>query len=603
MLALFSPILYAAEKHNADQCQPYITQRYIAQATEKQTDMPPQQGWKVVSSFPDFVHTHWDNYHGNVWYKIHWRADCLQQNDPLHLVIGHLNMAGKVYLNQDLLWQDQSLVEPISRSWNTPRVFNLLASSVHTDQDNVLWVYLVNSPTQPASLGAVHIGTYQSIAPYFNEYHLEQRTLIIIAVIMNVTIGIFYFMVWLIYRKENAYLWISATVVLWLLYSVLFLAQNPPFDSNTFDRLITSVFSAYTIISCIALWRFAKRHFPRIEKILWFLFIVINLTLIFVPSQILATTLTLIFIINMVIFLALNLSFPYIAYKNKQIEVYVMAALHLIFIPVALHDAYQILTHQTQFWSPYISPLSALTLGVLLGMRLYRSKLLIEGFNKTLTEKINTVTQELSTSLNAQHQLALENTRLQERINLSHDLHDGLGGSLVRSIELVSKNNTLGQDNFLSILKLLRSDLRQIIDYGSSLGTKIPASPIMWAAPIRHRYVQIFEELDIRSEWVLSNVWKKTPTNLECLTLTRIAEEALTNIIKHSHAHSVKVSLIETQQQRILEIMDDGVGFDPAHVQEGIHVGMQSMKIRTDRIGGTFEIESETGCTLIRITL
>jgi signal transduction histidine kinase len=56
-------------------------------------------------------------------------------------------------------------------------------------------------------------------------------------------------------------------------------------------------------------------------------------------------------------------------------------------------------------------------------------------------------------------------------------------------------------------------------------------------------------------------------------------------------------------QQLILEIEDNGVGFDPSAVQQGLYVGLQSMQVRVNRIGGTFEIHSEMGQTLIRVKL
>ena len=37
------------------------------------------------------------------------------------------------------------------------------------------------------------------------------------------------------------------------------------------------------------------------------------------------------------------------------------------------------------------------------------------------------------------------------------------------------------------MLKLLRDDLRQIIDSGSSIGSKVPENPKVWVAPVRHR--------------------------------------------------------------------------------------------------------------------
>ena len=51
-------------------------------------------------------------------------------------------MAGQVFINDDLLWQDQSLVEPLSRSWNMPRYWSL-PSSILKQGENILWVRVV----------------------------------------------------------------------------------------------------------------------------------------------------------------------------------------------------------------------------------------------------------------------------------------------------------------------------------------------------------------------------------------------------------------------------------------------------------------------------
>jgi signal transduction histidine kinase len=77
------------------------------------------------------------------------------------------------------------------------------------------------------------------------------------------------------------------------------------------------------------------------------------------------------------------------------------------------------------------------------------------------------------------------------------------------------------------------------------LAQKYQKHPVIWASSIRRRFVQLFEELEIESEWKLAEQWLKEPTALQCLTLARVVEEALTNIIKHSHATLVKVSLFQ----------------------------------------------------------
>jgi hypothetical protein len=78
----------------------------------------------------------------------------------------------------------------------------------------------------------------------------------------------------------------------------------------------------------------------------------------------------------------------------------------------------------------------------------------------------------------------LSNARLQERLRLTHDLHDGLGGELVHMIASVEQGSeALTRPQVLSMLKLIRNDLRQSIDSNASAQVRVPATPQEWLAP------------------------------------------------------------------------------------------------------------------------
>ena len=117
-------------------------------------------------------------------------------------------------------------------------------------------------------------------------------------------------------------------------------------------------------------------------------------------------------------------------------------------------------------------------------------------------------------------------------------------------------------------------------------------------------FIQLFEEIDIRSHWNFEQTWKNTPIPLQCLTLTRVLEEALTNIVKHSQASEVNISLTETENNELMMcILDNGIGFNPKTVEAGLHVGLQSMQARIHRLGGEFKIDSQPGKTSIQVLL
>ncbi len=79
--------------------------------------------------------------------------------------------------------------------------------------------------------------------------------------------------------------------------------------------------------------------------------------------------------------------------------------------------------------------------------------------------------------------------------------------------------------------------------------------------------------------------------------LLRIGQEAVTNAVKHSGANNVKIELQFTRQGVVLQIKDDGQGFDPDHCigpDEG-HFGLLGIRERAERMGGNANISSTPG--------
>jgi len=74
----------------------------------------------------------------------------------------------------------------------------------------------------------------------------------------------------------------------------------------------------------------------------------------------------------------------------------------------------------------------------------------------------------------------------------------------------------------------------------------------------------------------------------------RIAQESLTNAVKHARATHLSLWLRREGESLVLEVQDDGVGFDPTASYPG-HLGLHSMRERVARLGGRLEIQSAPG--------
>lgn len=75
--------------------------------------------------------------------------------------------------------------------------------------------------------------------------------------------------------------------------------------------------------------------------------------------------------------------------------------------------------------------------------------------------------------------------------------------------------------------------------------------------------------------------------------LLRVAQEALANTARHARAASVTLRLSEVQGRTVLEVCDDGLGFDPDHVVRG-H-GLDNMATRVREVGGDLQVRSRPG--------
>ena len=77
--------------------------------------------------------------------------------------------------------------------------------------------------------------------------------------------------------------------------------------------------------------------------------------------------------------------------------------------------------------------------------------------------------------------------------------------------------------------------------------------------------------------------------------LYHIAQEALNNALKHSHAKSVSISLLQNGSVISLEIVDNGIGFEVANAYQEGKMGLSDMDDNASELGGRLTVTSEPG--------
>ena len=81
--------------------------------------------------------------------------------------------------------------------------------------------------------------------------------------------------------------------------------------------------------------------------------------------------------------------------------------------------------------------------------------------------------------------------------------------------------------------------------------------------------------------------------NSKEIQLFRIIQELLTNVIKHAKASEVTVQFTEDEDELIIMVEDNGIGFDPEKNYDGM--GLNNIRQRVSRTGGQLNIDSAPG--------
>ena len=115
---------------------------------------------------------------------------------------------------------------------------------------------------------------------------------------------------------------------------------------------------------------------------------------------------------------------------------------------------------------------------------------------------------------------------------------------------------------------------------------------------LRELFNEIQNQTDIEIRFFSRGIPKRFEEAKE-LAVYRIAQEALTNIIRHARARNIFVNLVKKDKKLLLSVEDDGVGFDQDKVMEpskrNRSLGLLIMRERAVQLDGEFTIESQPG--------
>lgn len=187
-----------------------------------------------------------------------------------------------------------------------------------------------------------------------------------------------------------------------------------------------------------------------------------------------------------------------------------------------------------------------------------------------------------------------------ERQRLARDLHDEAAQaltSLLVHLRLLERAHTPeeAQQRVLELRELTAQALDEVRRVALDLRPTILDD--LGLGPALEWRVDEFNKADgIRAAVQIAGMEQRLPRDTE-LALYRVGQESLNNVAKHAEARTVNVHLRTAGDDVVLEITDDGCGFDPEQrFDDKIRgLGLAGMQERMAMVGGTLAIESNAG--------
>lgn len=242
-----------------------------------------------------------------------------------------------------------------------------------------------------------------------------------------------------------------------------------------------------------------------------------------------------------------------------------------------------------------------LGMGVLLTLRFLQALSLLESANGRLAELNDTLEsrvarreRRLAENFERLAELQRESAAAQERQLIMREIHDGLGSRLFTSLLRVERGD-MDRPAIAGALRDCIADMRLALevlapddDFQAALSNFL----FRWQTQLRDARVAFDWSVDAEPE-------RLGLSRQQGLQLLRIAQEALTNVLKHAHARRVHVELSRRDDRLELAVSDDGRGVDAPARRSGR--GIVNMQARARQLGGELALSSDAGGTVVRL--
>lgn len=191
-----------------------------------------------------------------------------------------------------------------------------------------------------------------------------------------------------------------------------------------------------------------------------------------------------------------------------------------------------------------------------------------------------------------------------ERTKIARELHDGvvqqIGSVILKSRNVLSKLNLLDKPESQELLKNLEDSNQDLRNISHQMMPRA-LNELGIIAALEDLLQNSLGQVNMKYSFEHFNIADRLPQKVE-ITIYRVCQELINNIIKHSKASEVSIQLFKTGNNLVFIVEDNGVGIATKKTKKGI--GLLNISSRLDMVNGqvNFEPSPQSG-TLVTIKI
>ena len=531
--------------------------------------------------------------------------------EPWGLFVQRAGNAYEIWLNGVLLQREGDLVHYNEGDFALiPRYVTIPPELVWSS--NQLRVHIRADAGRKGGLAPLLVGLLSEVRPVYQRTYLTRVVFTLLISLFSLVVGVLALAMWLIHpvfstakmpHRDPVYLYASIAELCWSFGVGYMFFDEPPLPWpwwGVFPVTAGAAWICAMMLFCAEVSGWAVRPAYRwLKGWLFFLACMAPVAVLSALSMRKPMILTVCYGLTGITNLSFAVFFLKESLGRSTRTQKLMAAAVLTNVLVGLRDLYVYRldpSYTSITWLRYSSMLFGLTLLYIVMARYRRATHQVHESSMLLTSRVVQKEQELNASYVRLETLARAQERTEERSRILRDMHDGVGAHLSVAMRQLQSDD-VSRSDVLDTLRESMDRLKLSID-----SINLPAGDITaLLANMRYRLEPRLEASGIALQWNVDHIPGMPHLDNRALVhLQFMVYEALSNVLQHAHARTLRIEAKSLGSGISLKLVDDGTGFDTA---APLRKGLLSMRDRAHAIGADLHFRSEPGLTEVEIVI